>query len=186
MQFTIKKEVYYESQSPRIGAVIRIIRSLPAAGRGRHVSIPSNRGSHSNHHLIKILNDMKKLCLNPLESGQSFEFAMIVSTKTFVLVKSQSPRIGAVIRIRKSLIWTSLRRCCLNPLESGQSFEFRVLNCQRTRPFASHFPQTPSKKGLRGKFGGFSQPLIFRQLFDIIEYPVFRRPSQRPQKAISC
>ena len=62
------------SQSPRIGAVIRM----------RSTEGQKNKGTAG---------------LNPLESGQSFEstvnLPVVVSSDT----RSQSPRIGAVIRI---------------------------------------------------------------------------------------
>ena len=61
------------SQSPRIGAVIRIDTRLVAGAGGL-------------------------VCLNPLESGQSFECKLSISVEA-ILEKSQSPRIGAVIRI---------------------------------------------------------------------------------------
>ena len=43
-------EEFGMSQSPRIGAVIRIIDKHGVIETLRYVSIPSNRGSHSNMH----------------------------------------------------------------------------------------------------------------------------------------
>ena len=61
-------------------------------------------------------------CLNPLESGQSFEYNH-GEVDSGPRRSSQSPRIGAVIRM--SMSWTTRSRGIerLNPLESGQSFE---------------------------------------------------------------
>ncbi len=112
-----------ESQSPRIGAVIRIS-------------------------VISCLWKLLKMCLNPLESGQSFEWNVKGKEKaptikglnplelgqSFELKErdlvaeaqavSQSPRIGAVIRIRVPARKEMHHESCLNPLESGQSFEY--------------------------------------------------------------
>ena len=65
------------------------------------VSIPSNRGSHSNVNArhLKQIPGRKLSSLNPLESGQSFEYAKpMCSTANGCPVSSQSPRIGAIIR----------------------------------------------------------------------------------------
>ena len=87
-----------------------------------HVSIPSNRGNHSNKQ--KGRGQWNRLCLNPLESGQSFElsqFCVEVWYQYYVSIPSnrgnhsntrtcpychgsgnvsQSPRIGAIIRMQ--------------------------------------------------------------------------------------
>ena len=86
-----------KSQSPRIGAVIRMQKQSGSIMRRQKVSIPSNRGSHSNN----TEPDHQAICfpsLNPLESGQSFESKMVAQK-------------------------CAGRGKCLNPLESGQSFE---------------------------------------------------------------
>ena len=62
------------SQSPRIGAVIRMAIDLVVKAGAALVSIPSNRGSHSNVNGEEI-DQLESVCLNPLESGQSFEYA---------------------------------------------------------------------------------------------------------------
>ena len=85
------------SQSPRIGAIIRI-------------KTPD-----------EMINDLVK-SLNPLESGQSFEFEESV-LKQAEARRSQSPRIGAIIRIPPKRYDHHHHSSGLNPLESGQSFE---------------------------------------------------------------
>ena len=86
------------SQSPRIGAVIRMVQPALPAVPCFGVSIPSNQGSHSN--CRKLVKSTKRFAssLNPLESGQSFEYV-------FEYADSRGRAAG------------------LNPLESGQSFE---------------------------------------------------------------
>ena len=85
------------SQSPRIGAIIRITSLRKRFQLRNFVSIPSNRGNHSNTR-TPMAFFAGTACLNPLESGQSFELKIKVNEREF-----------------------DLR---LNPLESGQSFEF--------------------------------------------------------------
>ena len=72
--------------------------SVGGSGWRRVVSIPSNRGSHSN---INSPADEERIkeSLNPLESGQSFEYTIRVRRLDRDVV-SQSPRIGAVIRMK--------------------------------------------------------------------------------------
>ena len=86
------------SQSPRIGAIIRI-------------GLAARKSATAD------------LSLNPLESGQSFESktAMLFSG---IISLSQSPRIGAIIRIAGSKEEVFGVEASLNPLESGQSFEW--------------------------------------------------------------
>ena len=89
--------IYDMSQSPRIGAIIRIYDIYINNDDYNLVSIPSNRGNHSNLQL---------------KYGQRIQ-----------RIQSQSPRIGAIIRIIITDALKPKRIACLNPLESGQSFE---------------------------------------------------------------
>ena len=118
--------------------------STTCPGKG-DVSIPSNRGNHSNDEfdmggnpISGCLNPLesgqsfephltfcpldRELCLNPLESGQSFERKLDTNCNQDQ-DRSQSPRIGAIIRTPTKPDSQVAPRLCLNPLESGQSFE---------------------------------------------------------------
>ena len=87
------------------------------------VSIPSNRGSHSNKgNTMSAYPNMIK-SLNPLESGQSFECGKIkVGRKGQVIVSIPSNR-GSHSNKSSQSPNSGRRENCLNPLESGQSFE---------------------------------------------------------------
>ena len=111
-----------KSQSPRIGAVIRI-HHISGETKKDTVSIPSNRGSHSNLWSLPPFFDRNSPGLNPLESGQSFE-CKAPPNNHLTTTWSQSPRIGAVIRIKGWGPRTGGPHQGLNPLESGQSFEY--------------------------------------------------------------
>ena len=82
-------------------------------------------------------------CLNPLESGQSFEYNELVKAMT-PWIKSQSPRIGAIIRMRIETKRVEVKAPCLNPLESGQSFE---LEGQWSACYESDLVSIPSNRG---------------------------------------
>ena len=109
------------SQSPRIGAVIRIqhdwVRNFWTVAA---VSIPSNRGSHSNEY-VQITSGYKDDRLNPLESGQSFEFHLELGELGKVRFVSIPSNRGS--HSNELAVETDIEPPCLNPLESGQSFE---------------------------------------------------------------
>ena len=87
------------SQSPRIGAVIRIDRGK--CGLPAHtilVSIPSNRGSHSNTTRMGYWTSSQDTVSIPSNRG-SHSNMMLGFKLGLVAGVSQSPRIGAVIRI---------------------------------------------------------------------------------------
>ena len=109
------------SQSPRIGAVIRIIDPLFDDGVRMSVSIPSNRGSHSNvfRHLFSLLY---LVSLNPLESGQSFECQFAWCRFVWCRFVSIPSNRGSHSNLKEKFDqW--MTALSLNPLESGQSFE---------------------------------------------------------------
>ena len=135
-----------QSQSPRIGAVIRInpeifcepvvecslnpLESGQSFESKRHraegpyagpVSIPSNRGNHSNRHTPGRW-PLSACCVSiPSNRGNHSNHESSLLQQVLQSL-SQSPRIGAIIRI---MLWLkkSKNLKSLNPLESGQSFE---------------------------------------------------------------
>ena len=88
------------------------------------VSIPSNRGSHSNEAIDYII-DYCEDSLNPLESGQSFEYAIwipIFLIGSWVSIPSNR---GSHSNLLNTYTTEEFDSVGLNPLESGQSFECR-------------------------------------------------------------
>ena len=110
------------SQSPRIGAVIRI-RKNQHKDRPTNVSIPSNRGSYSNIQSSSRSRATGTVSI-PSNRGSYSNPAVEEACRNSAAFMSQSPRIGAVIRILPSSRLPRLKSPrCLNPLESGQLFE---------------------------------------------------------------